>query len=165
MQWSNRDKRVVFLVVFLIAALDQFVKYLIVSQLQEGDVLSIIPNFFNLVLAHNRGVAFGIFSDILHDGLRYLVLAVTTCIALTAVYFFARSETCASLPSKVALGMILGGAIGNVADRIRLGAVVDYLDFYYGHYHWPAFNVADSAIFIAVCILLVLPSKKVHSIL
>ena len=142
------------LAVLLTTALDQLSKLVIVDRLQGGDPISIIPGFFNLVIAYNKGVAFGVFADIGHDGARYVVLAITTAIALGAVWYFARQEQCRSRTAQIALAMIVGGAFGNIIDRVRLGHVVDFLDVYYGSYHWPAFNLADSFICIGVGLLL-----------
>lgn len=163
MHWTKKEKTFVSVVIFLVAFLDQVIKYLIVHRISNGQAIQVIPDLFNVVLAYNKGVAFGIFAGIGQDGLRYLVLGLTTTVALSAVYFFAKSETCQTLPAKIALGMILGGALGNLIDRVRLGSVVDYLDFYIGSSHWPAFNLADSCICVAVTLLLILPSKKKHS--
>ena len=160
MKWNNKDKVIVLFVGLFVALTDQFIKLLMISRFVEGESRSVIPGIFNLVLAYNRGVAFGIFSTIADDTIRHLVLGVTTLIALTAVYLFAKSETCRPTIAKVALGLVIGGAVGNFVDRIRLGYVIDYLDFYTGTSHWPAFNIADSSICIAVAILLLIPSKS-----
>ena len=158
---SDSEKRFPILVSLLVIALDQVTKYLVRSSIGLGDSHVVIPNLFNLVLAYNKGVAFGVFAGIGDNVLRYAVLGVTTLIALGAVYVFARSESCANKPSQIALAMILGGAIGNVIDRVWFGMVTDFLDFYWGTYHWPAFNIADSSICVAVIILLFFaPSKS-----
>lgn len=147
-------------VAILIATLDQITKYIVEQELLPGDVIEIIPNLFNLVLTFNKGVAFGIFSGIEADSVRFMVLGVTTLFALGAVWLFAKQPGSERRSIQIALGMILGGAIGNVLDRVLQGSVTDFLDFYYGTYHWPAFNVADSAICVAVALLIFIPQPK-----
>ena len=114
-----------------------------------------IVKFFNLTLVYNKGAAFGMFSG-LPDNLRRFILVIISIIALLIVTYvilkeFSRTDRWAMS----ALALILGGAIGNIYDRMRFDYVIDFLDFYAGRYHWPAFNVADSAICIGVFILIV----------
>jgi signal peptidase II len=109
-----------------------------------------ITPFFNIVLIHNRGMSFGLFNS--SGGLNSLLFSlVAAAIVTVLIYWLSRVDS--SLLA-VAIGLIIGGAIGNVIDRIRLGAVVDFLDFHVGSWHWPAFNVADSAICIGVAVML-----------
>jgi signal peptidase II len=109
-----------------------------------------LTSFFNLVLTYNRGISFGILSE--GGVLNALVLSVVA-VAIVVVLLFWLSRVVSPLLA-VAIGLIIGGAIGNVIDRIRLGAVVDFLDFHVGPWHWPAFNLADSAICIGVAAML-----------
>ncbi len=105
--------------------------------------------FFNLVMTCNRGVSFGMFNQASDHGPLLLTgLAVVIIIALSVWLW--RARTAASI---LALGMIIGGAAGNVIDRVRFGAVVDFLDFHAAGYHWPAFNIADSAVCVGAAIL------------
>src|SRR5690242_7852680 len=108
-----------------------------------GDRETVTP-FFNLALTYNRGISFGLFNG--GAGLNALIFSLAAAaIVAVLVYWLSR----ASSPFlAVAIGLIIGGAVGNVVDRLRLGAVVDFLDFHYGALHWPAFNLADSAICI-----------------
>jgi signal peptidase II len=109
-----------------------------------------VAPFFNIVLTYNRGMSFGLFNS--GGGLNALLFSlVAGAIILVLVYWLSRVE---SPLLAVAIGLIIGGAVGNVIDRIRLGAVVDFLDFHAGSWHWPAFNVADSAICIGVAVML-----------
>ena len=109
-----------------------------------------ITSFFNIVLIHNRGMSFGLFNS--SGGLNALLFSlVAAAIVTVLIYWLSRVDS--SLLA-VAIGLIIGGAIGNVIDRIRLGAVVDFLDFHVESWHWPAFNVADSAICIGVAVML-----------
>jgi signal peptidase II len=109
-----------------------------------------ITSFFNVVLIHNRGMSFGLFNQ--SGGFNALLFSLVAAVIVTVlIYWLSRVE---SSVLAVAIGLIIGGAIGNVIDRIRLGAVVDFLDFHIGTWHWPAFNVADSAICIGVAVML-----------
>ena len=114
------------------------------SRLEEG--IEILP-VFNLVLTRNRGVSFGFLTWLPWWVLAFLGLAVVTVLS---VYLW-RTRT---RLSGAAIGFIIGGALGNIADRIRWGAVTDFLDFHIGDHHWPAFNFADLAIVCGVGLLL-----------
>jgi len=147
---SNQKRLIgIFLLVVII---DQGSKFLVHNSLAPGDSIPIIPNFFNLVLTYNPGAAFGILAN-LPDTTRYIALAITTIIALAAVLYFFVRDYKDDLTAKMALSLIVGGAVGNIIDRVSLGMVIDFLDFYYKDYHWPAFNAADSAICLGVIIL------------
>jgi signal peptidase II len=114
-----------------------------------GEHENVTP-FFNIVLIHNRGMSFGLFNS--SGGLNALLFSlVAAAIVTVLIYWLSRVDS--SLLA-VAIGLIIGGAVGNVIDRVRLGAVVDFLDFHVGLWHWPAFNVADSAICIGVAVML-----------
>lgn len=109
-----------------------------------------ITSFFNLALTYNRGISFGLFNGA--AGVNALVFSFAAA-AIVAVLIYWLSRATSPLLA-VAIGLIIGGAVGNVIDRLRLGAVVDFLDFHLGALHWPAFNVADSAICIGVAAML-----------
>jgi signal peptidase II len=109
-----------------------------------------VTSFFNIVLIYNRGMSFGLFNA--GGGLNPLLFSLAAIAIVTVLtYWLSRVE---SPLLAVAIGLIIGGAIGNVIDRIRFGAVVDFLDFHVGSWHWPAFNVADSAICVGVAVML-----------
>lgn len=149
----------VALVSFLIIASDQLSKFYILNTFTPGEVLAVIPNLFNLTLTFNPGAAFGLWGQ-MGDGWRQLILGVTTCAALGVVFYFLRQPAYRNKLAQTALACILGGAVGNIIDRLRHnGTVVDFLDFYWGNAHWPAFNVADSAICIGVALLILLPQR------
>ena len=115
-----------------------------------GEHQQVTP-FFNILLIYNRGMSFGLFNG--GGGLNALLFSLVAAAIVTAlIYWLSRIES--SLLA-IAIGLIIGGAIGNVADRIRFGAVVDFLDFHIRSWHWPAFNVADGAISIGVAVMLV----------
>ncbi len=137
---------------------DQISKLAAIDFLRDlpANTAVVIDGFFYLRLIHNRGAAFGIGSDY---GLVFLFLALATIAVLIVFYrrFFSHS-----IFSRTAGGLILGGAVGNLLDRIFRGEnlfdgyVVDFLDFQFGSYHWPAFNLADSAICVGVGILILI---------
>ncbi len=130
---------------------DQLSKALVLAQLEirNGAPLAYAP-FANLVAVWNRGISFGVLSHHPHDlALAWVGLAGLICAWLLRWLWHAPSYRVA-----IALGLIIGGAVGNVIDRLRFGAVFDFLDFHAFGYHWPAFNIADSAIVIGVLLLM-----------
>lgn len=142
------------LVSFIVVLLDQLTKIWILNNFEYGEIKEIIPGFFNLILVFNPGAAFGIFAD-LPTTTRRIVLGGVTFFAVILVVTLLRKEAKDDLYAQTGLYLILGGAFGNLIDRFRFDAVVDFLDVYVNTYHWPAFNVADSAITIGVGILLI----------
>jgi signal peptidase II len=136
----------------VVAVLDQFSKAAILGFFagQGFGARQKITPFFNLVLTYNRGMSFGLFNN--GAGMNALLFSLlAAAIVAVLVFWLSRVE---SPFLAVAIGLVIGGAIGNVIDRIRFGAVVDFLDFYIGSWHWPAFNIADSAICVGVAAML-----------
>lgn len=123
------------------------------ARMISSDVYAVTDSWFNLRVAGNKGAAWGLFRD-LPDEWRVPFFATIALIASVVIVLFYRSAVGHKALS-VALTCILGGAIGNLIDRIRLGYVVDFIDWYYGDWHWPTFNVADIAISVGVGLLLV----------
>jgi signal peptidase II len=153
-----RPLRAGMLVAILTIFFDQLSKWWILNLVMAPPKIIEVTQFFNLVLVHNRGASFGIFSDAPGwASIALIVFAIIISIVL-AIWMWQAQETFLS----IALALVIGGAIGNVIDRIRFGAVVDFLDVHAGGWHWPAFNVADSAITLGV-ILLILDSLKSKS--
>lgn len=140
--------RIVFGLSALIVVLDHITKYLVEAYIPFHGTVPVCP-FFDLVHIHNRGAAFGFLnrSDI---EWQFWLFFVATIISVGAIISIVRSIKLHDTILFTAFGCILGGAIGNFIDRIRYRAVVDFLDFYIGNWHWPAFNVADIAICIGV---------------
>ena len=140
---------VLLIVCFWILFMDQWTKYAVQQRLALYQKVEVIHGFFNLIYVRNTGGAFGIFGGE-KGGLGSLLFVVVTLIAIGSILFlFIRlreHETTLSL----SLSLILSGAIGNLIDRLRSGEVVDFLDFYVISYHWPAFNIADSAICLGI---------------
>ncbi|MBL8805283.1 MAG: signal peptidase II [Rhodospirillales bacterium] len=130
--------------------LDQAVKLAMLVYLIEGfrPSVRVLP-FFNLVVVWNYGVSFGMFNTGSSSS-AYLFAGLALAIVLGLVWWMRNAE---NLTVAVALGLVVGGAIGNVVDRLRFGAVFDFFDFHVAGWHWPAFNVADSGITIGVAIL------------
>ena len=129
----------------VVIAVDQISKFALSSALPEYGSVPVINGFFNLVHVRNRGMAFGLMNRPGH-GLQFYFLVAATIGAIALLLFWFRKMKDQDRKITIGLGLILGGAIGNFIDRIRLGEVVDFLDFYAGSYHWPAFNAADTAI-------------------
>lgn len=134
----------------LIIVLDQLSKYWILAALRPGQSIE-LGAFFNLVLVYNAGAAFSFLSDA-GGWQRWFFVALALGISIWLVLLVRRHALERLLP--LAAAMILGGALGNVIDRIHYGAVVDFLDVHAGGWHWPAFNIADSAISIGVALLI-----------
>ena len=128
----------------LVTALDQLSKWIIVAHVMNPPVQIEVTSFFNLVLAHNRGVSFGMFAAGSELG-KWILVGLALMISGFLVRWLIQSSSPFSI---IALGLILGGAVGNVIDRVLIGAVVDFLDFHAFGTHWPAFNVADTTIFL-----------------
>ena len=129
----------------MIVALDQASKIAVLRSLRVYESVPIIKGFFNMVHVRNRGMAFGFLNrPDMNFGFWVLVLATILAIILLLFWFFTMKDE--SNWITFGLSLILGGAVGNLIDRLRLHEVIDFLDIYVGNYHWPAFNVADSAI-------------------
>ncbi len=135
-----------------IILLDQVSKFAVMNSLRIHDSIPVISGFFNLVHVRNKGMAFGFLNrpDI-NYGFYLLVGASFVAIVFLLVWFIKLKET--DNLTILALSFILGGAVGNLIDRLRFREVVDFLDVYLGDWHWPAFNVADSAITVGAILL------------
>ncbi len=130
--------------VLLVVFLDQLIKFSVLRGFTEGQSLPVIPEIFHLTLVFNRGIAFGLFQE---HGAFLLVLITISLIFLVSAYRFLSGQGTAV---RIAMALIIGGAIGNWIDRLRVHAVIDYLDFRV----WPVFNFADSAITLGVVLYL-----------
>lgn len=142
--------------VFLV---DRLTKWIIETRLSMYDVITVIPGFFDIVHARNTGAAFSMFADS-ESPWRTTLLILFSAVALVVIGWMLRNASKMDIRSAVALSLILGGALGNVFDRAVMGSVTDFLDFYVGSWHWPSFNVADSAIVIGSCLLLLDAARK-----
>jgi signal peptidase II len=140
------------LVLAAVVGLDQLAKWLVVRALDLHDYVPIIDGILSLSHVRNRGAAFGLLSnaELPHQS---VLLAVMSLAALAAIaFYFIRLPASAWLP-RLALALVLGGALGNLVDRLRLGYVVDFIHVFWKQHQWPDFNVADSAITIGVTLL------------
>ncbi len=135
----------------LIFALDLATKFWVSSTLSLYEVIP-VNSFFNIVLAHNSGAAFSFLADA-GGWQRWFFTAIALLVSVVIVVWLKRLPVNEKLQA-VGLASILGGALGNVFDRIVHGYVVDFLDFHYKSYHWPAFNVADMAIMLGAALLI-----------
>lgn len=130
---------------------DQISKYLLAGYMATGEIVS-FGDYFSLVKVWNTGVSFSMFNNHGNFGrIALCILSLTVCVFL--VYWMLKEKDKIKI---ISLGLIIGGALGNVADRIRFGAVLDFLDFHIADHHWPAFNLADSFICIGAGILIML---------
>ena len=136
--------RILFMPAVLVAAADQMTKALVTAYIPPYGPVPVIPDFFDLVHIHNRGAAFGFLNRSDIEWQFWLFLGATA-FALLAILHMARNARYDPLLFS-GLGLIFGGAVGNLVDRLRYRAVLDFLDFYIGDWHWPAFNVADAGI-------------------
>ena len=132
-----------------VVALDQISKIVLAYNIPKYASVPVIKGFFNLVHVRNRGMAFGLMNRPGH-GFKFYFLIAATLGAIVLLLFWFRKMKDEDHNITIGISLILGGAVGNLIDRIRLGEVIDFLDFYVGSYHWPAFNVADAAITIGI---------------
>jgi signal peptidase II len=137
----------------LVFLADQGSKALVARSIPDHAVIPVIPGFFNLLHTENSGIAFSLFSGSASSWKMVLLIGVSVALLVTVVIIIWRSREI-SWQSGFSLALILGGALSNLLDRIRFGQVVDFLDFYYRGYHWPTFNVADSAIVVGAGLLI-----------
>lgn len=133
-----------FLIALSVFVLDQLAKYLIRTYIGPFDVIRVLP-FFNIVYVENIGSAFGMFKGL---GNTFFVIIALLAMALISALIIRDKD------NRLIFSLILGGAAGNLMDRIIHGYVIDFLDVYAGKFHWPAFNVADSALTIGIALLI-----------
>lgn len=139
-----------FVVIALVVVADQVSKQVVLNHMQLGDSIPVIEGCFNWVLTYNRGAAFGFLSSA-GGWQRYFLLAFAAGVSIWLLWMMwnalNRPTFC------LAISLIVGGAVGNLIDRYSIGAVIDFIDWHVGSYHWPAFNVADIGISVGVTLL------------
>jgi len=136
-------------VAFVVVLADQATKLLAMEHLRDG-AIALAPSL-NLSLAFNTGAAFSLLADA--GGWQNLFFVVVALVVSVVIFMMMRRLGASDKQVAAALMLVLGGAIGNVIDRVRLGYVIDFIDVYYRHWHWPTFNVADSAITVGAILL------------
>ncbi|MFD1176078.1 signal peptidase II [Paenibacillus puldeungensis] len=140
---------VYFLIALIVFLVDQGTKYLIATGLTIGEQIPVIGNFFLITSHRNRGAAFGILQD-----QRWFFIVITTVVVIGIVWYMLKVKNQPNKLLPVALSLVLGGAIGNFLDRAINGEVVDFLQFNFGSYTFPIFNVADSCIVVGVALII-----------
>jgi signal peptidase II len=152
MTYRDGMRKYHFLIALSVGILDRLAKLAVERKIALHDDIQIIPGFFRLTHLENRGAAFGLFADSTSEW-KIAVLVLFSVVALVVVSALLWKNSHSLSSTGVGLSLILGGAIGNLWDRLATGHVTDFLLFYVGHYQWPAFNVADSAIVIGAGLL------------
>jgi len=155
-----RKRNILFLAAtFLVILLDQATKAWIISTMRLYDSFAVIGGFFNITHVRNPGAAFGFLAGA-SPLFRYIFFMSVAVAAILLILHYLRVSRIEETSLVSALALILAGAVGNLIDRVRFGEVVDFLDVYIGSYHWPAFNVADSAITVGAAILIAVLLRK-----
>jgi signal peptidase II len=153
----SRRSRLPFLILLsvLVIVLDRVTKLWVADHIPIGDALVVIPNIFRITHVLNSGAAFSLFAESANPNtVRWFLIAFSVIAALLVFAFLVKIGH-QFTATTVALALILGGAIGNLYDRIRLASVIDFLEVHIFHYHWPDFNCADSAIVVGGILLLI----------
>jgi signal peptidase II len=143
-----------FLIAGLVVLIDQLTKALIIGSLPLYASISVVPGFFNITHIHNPGGAFGFLADSSSE-VRGVIFLFVSFVAVGLIFWLYRKTPDTHPWLSAGFALVFGGAIGNLIDRMRFGKVVDFLDVYIGNLHWPAFNVADSAISVGIGIFVV----------
>jgi len=145
----KRKYWVLLVVCSWVILVDQWTKYIVQQRLYLHRSVEVISGFFNLIHVRNAGGAFGIFGGE-RGGLGSLLFVVVSLVAIGAILFLFKKVREDEKTLYLSLSLVLSGAVGNLIDRLRYGEVIDFLDFHLFTYHWPAFNIADSAICIGI---------------
>ena len=151
-QQKRAMRKYYFLIAVIVLVLDRIAKWAIASNIALHDSIVVIPGFLRLTHVQNTGAAFGLFAESSAQW-KAAALVSFSVLALVVVSALLWKNGDSLSTTTIGLSLILGGAMGNLWDRIFTGHVVDFLDFYVGSYHWPAFNVADSAIVVGAILL------------
>lgn len=148
-----------FLLALVLVVVDQVTKAIVAGHVTLYRSIPVIPGFFNITRIHNKGAIFGTFSQT-GSSLVFVLLTAASLAALGfVVYYFFKTPATDTL-MKIALTLIMAGALGNQFDRLVRGHVIDFLDFYVGQAHWPFFNAADSCITVGACLMLVVLFRR-----
>lgn len=155
----NKRYTASLIILVSVLALDQWTKLYVDSVMSPHDSFSVISGLLNITYVRNPGAAFGFLANA-SPGLRSIFFLAVTATAIVLILYFIFKSGKEGLLLTCSLSLILSGAVGNLIDRIRFGEVIDFIDFYLGSYHWPAFNIADSAISVGAVLLIVGMFKK-----
>lgn len=155
---SRKNLMVGILIISIVVALDALAQAWVFSILQNDSKPIAVTPFFNFVEVWNHGISFGMFNNLAYGHWILSLVALMISVFLIPLLLRATSSF-----EAMAYSLIIGGAVGNVIDRVIYGAVADYLDFHAFGYHWPAFNVTDSAIFVGVALLLIYSIKRAET--
>jgi signal peptidase II len=149
----NRLQRVVWMAIAVVVVVgDQVTKAMVEDLIPEHTTVPVLPHFLNLIHSKNAGAAFGLFSDSPAPWKTVLLIVVSSLLLAMVIAVMWRNQQL-RWKTGVGLALILGGALSNLFDRIRLGRVVDFVDVYCRSYHWPTFNLADCAIVVGAWVL------------
>ena len=143
-----------FLIALIIIVADQVSKWVVLQSFRVGESVPVVPGLFDLTFVLNRGAAFSLFATLPEQIRNPFFICVSITAAVLIIFYRVRYLHGHRLAS-FSLALILGGAIGNLIDRMRYGVVIDFFDAHIGAYHWPVFNVADSAITVGVTLMCV----------
>jgi signal peptidase II len=147
-----------FLAAVAVILLDRGTKYLIEMKVTPWDVLPVIPGLFQIIHTRNTGIAFSMFADNQGEHGKWLLIVFSLAVlglVGNLLWTACKPESQEHWTLRAALGLVMGGAMGNLYDRIIFGSVTDFLDFFWGHSHFPIFNLADSAITVGAGLLLI----------
>ncbi|CAN2039819.1 Lipoprotein signal peptidase [Candidatus Magnetomoraceae bacterium gMMP-15] len=148
---SKNKYTLLIFVAAIVIILDQITKFIIMKTMPLYHSISVIEGFFNLTHIHNTGGAFGLMAN-QHHIIRAILFLGVSSVALFVILYFYKQTPQEITGLRIGLSLIFGGAVGNLIDRFRLGEVIDFFVFYIKSHHWPAFNVADSAVTIGAVI-------------
>jgi signal peptidase II len=146
---ANAGKMWYLLITAFVLVFDQLTKYWISMKLREGDEVDVIRGFFKISYTENPGIAFGMLNN---GDFKWMLVAISVAAILVVVYYMMRTPAGSGL-LLWSLALLAAGISGNLVDRIRMGRVIDFLEFYYRDYHWPVFNVADTAITVGAAVM------------
>lgn len=142
-------KPLYLIIAAVVVAFDQFTKYWMARTLQEGDEINVISGFLRFSYTENPGIAFGMLSD---GNVKWLLVFISVAAIVAVTYYMLRTPASNTL-LMWSLALLAGGICGNLIDRVRMGRVIDFIEVYYKSYHWPVFNIADTAITIGAALM------------
>ena len=149
----NRKYKFLLIITPVIIIFDQVVKIFVDRTMHLYQSIEVLENFFHITYIRNKGAAFGMFSGA-DSSLRVPFFLVMSALAICVIMYIVHKDEGKTALFPTVMALILGGAIGNMIDRLRMGEVIDFLDLHWYQHHWPAFNIADSAITVGAVLLI-----------